>query len=556
MVTYHNYQQILDFQAQGEQQVLKQRRARRKFKKSLDGCLCCKKRRKKCDEVKPVCKGCLRNGLRCEWPKHVVVVVKTAVGDDVDADADADKDQIKEERGDSLVSDRSSDHEFLLLDQFLNIQLENKIGSPVSTADFDLNFDLPFPDSLETSPKPINQNHSIPGIELSYEDQLCYNQFINKFIPSLTASHCENEQFSPLKLFPPFASTHQLARDVFLACGATMLCFDSDEFHQLAHDKYVHSVNLLIQNLKDSPRACEDHLFVCVQMLQTLCLRDKNIGLNATKSASHLSAAYEILRKRKREIQGLSVLDRVLTEHFLLNYPITIMLCHHDKLSSKAVPSPFEFFDEFNEFLTTPIMNNNMDDPWNNHPIMGICQKASELSAKSTWICRLLQHPISQDTYSTSLDLKTKAFQELEFLSNYETTDKWKLVNISFAKSMLYGCLIITKKICQWDINLFELQDDVNNMIKEFKICYKHFDPKDVLIPIWGLFVCGSASTTMEQREFLTYAFVKIASKINSSLTLKVLKYLKIIWDEGNGDSQHVGFEFLFDTTVLDIVCS
>ncbi|KAJ9417925.1 hypothetical protein QL093DRAFT_2591373 [Fusarium oxysporum] len=32
------------------------------------GCLKCRKRRKKCDEVKPQCKGCIRNGLECTWP--------------------------------------------------------------------------------------------------------------------------------------------------------------------------------------------------------------------------------------------------------------------------------------------------------------------------------------------------------------------------------------------------------------------------------------------------------------------------------------------------------
>ncbi|EGU84579.1 hypothetical protein FOXB_04896 [Fusarium oxysporum f. sp. conglutinans Fo5176] len=32
------------------------------------GCLKCRKRHKKCDEVKPQCKGCIRNGLECTWP--------------------------------------------------------------------------------------------------------------------------------------------------------------------------------------------------------------------------------------------------------------------------------------------------------------------------------------------------------------------------------------------------------------------------------------------------------------------------------------------------------
>lgn len=32
------------------------------------GCLACRKRRKKCDEVKPICAGCSRNFLECTWP--------------------------------------------------------------------------------------------------------------------------------------------------------------------------------------------------------------------------------------------------------------------------------------------------------------------------------------------------------------------------------------------------------------------------------------------------------------------------------------------------------
>ncbi|KAL3483594.1 fungal Zn binuclear cluster domain-containing protein [Aspergillus germanicus] len=32
------------------------------------GCLQCRKRRKKCDEVRPRCSGCTRNSLACEWP--------------------------------------------------------------------------------------------------------------------------------------------------------------------------------------------------------------------------------------------------------------------------------------------------------------------------------------------------------------------------------------------------------------------------------------------------------------------------------------------------------
>ncbi|KAJ5107160.1 hypothetical protein N7456_003835 [Penicillium angulare] len=36
--------------------------------RSRNGCLCCRRRRKKCDEQKPVCVGCQRNKISCIWP--------------------------------------------------------------------------------------------------------------------------------------------------------------------------------------------------------------------------------------------------------------------------------------------------------------------------------------------------------------------------------------------------------------------------------------------------------------------------------------------------------
>lgn len=36
--------------------------------RSRQGCLTCRRRKKKCDEVKPICAACLRNTLGCVWP--------------------------------------------------------------------------------------------------------------------------------------------------------------------------------------------------------------------------------------------------------------------------------------------------------------------------------------------------------------------------------------------------------------------------------------------------------------------------------------------------------
>lgn len=44
-------------------------------KRSRTGCLCCRRRHKKCDEQKPACKFCLSKGITCEWPKMGAVFV-------------------------------------------------------------------------------------------------------------------------------------------------------------------------------------------------------------------------------------------------------------------------------------------------------------------------------------------------------------------------------------------------------------------------------------------------------------------------------------------------
>lgn len=41
---------------------------KKKITRTKTGCFCCRKRKKKCDERKPICSGCLRNNLTCVYP--------------------------------------------------------------------------------------------------------------------------------------------------------------------------------------------------------------------------------------------------------------------------------------------------------------------------------------------------------------------------------------------------------------------------------------------------------------------------------------------------------
>ncbi|GMM27763.1 hypothetical protein DAMA08_004790 [Martiniozyma asiatica (nom. inval.)] len=41
---------------------------KKKITRTKSGCFCCRKRKKKCDEQKPACSGCIRNNLECVYP--------------------------------------------------------------------------------------------------------------------------------------------------------------------------------------------------------------------------------------------------------------------------------------------------------------------------------------------------------------------------------------------------------------------------------------------------------------------------------------------------------
>ncbi|KLJ10836.1 hypothetical protein EMPG_09850 [Blastomyces silverae] len=48
------------------------RRTDRVFPRTRTGCFSCRRRKKKCDEVKPTCLACIRNQLDCSWPEVIL----------------------------------------------------------------------------------------------------------------------------------------------------------------------------------------------------------------------------------------------------------------------------------------------------------------------------------------------------------------------------------------------------------------------------------------------------------------------------------------------------
>ncbi len=83
MVNYREYQQIIKLDTRPSRisrtpsaspynkcmnEECNVQKPRKKITRTKTGCYCCRRRKKKCDERKPVCSGCLRNMLHCVYP--------------------------------------------------------------------------------------------------------------------------------------------------------------------------------------------------------------------------------------------------------------------------------------------------------------------------------------------------------------------------------------------------------------------------------------------------------------------------------------------------------
>lgn len=582
-ITYHQYQQIIDL----DYTMLKSRRTMKpNIIKTKDGCFNCKRRKKKCDEQKPHCKACIRNSLECIWPNHVKLrseIDNVADGKDKEVtlksiekkllpDLDQDIGAIVKELDLELrnsMSDFDSMfdlHNDFVLDQFLNIQSQN-----ISLDDSYLSYsnsDPVYGDTISFKPDLI-----IPGVKMSENGLICYDTFLNIMLKSISYSHCD-PKMSPTALILPFVESNYIVREVALACGASLLTYHRDSFKTEAIQRYNKVVGLLIKELKDTESSFGNHLFVCVQLLQTLCLRDKNIGFNITLCAAHFSSSYGIIKKRflthslpllqnSKALYKTTPLDRFLVDHFVLHYPLNIMLCRFSKLTD-SVPSPFKFFERFLHLLEQPVYGIKDSDPWLNHPVAGIGLKAQAIAAKCSWICRFLKTPASEEDLITYFSLLVDVTRELEILTKVlednPNLSPQQIANVHLSKAILYADLIILKKVCYYEKTTIEsLQETVNMIISEENLA-RQIDPEGCISSIWTLFIGASTSTTIEQKKFFSKMLKSMADQVHSTICLKILKYLNIVWVDDIGDDSesaplpHVGFEFLFDTTVLDII--
>lgn len=522
----------------------------KKLKRSKKGCFSCKKRKVKCDENKPNCKNCNRSKLQCQWPEDIhhryekVVCFKSALTN----------------KKESSIGEAwsSVQHNSFMRNSACGIQA------------------IPTPNSDMFSPSSVFPADEyrlwLPDVELSRQDAYFYFSFVDRFLPTI-AHPFIREKLSTARLLLRHTADFPILREVYLACGVSILAFDFPSYKEIAASRYSKALKSLYNVMKDaSINLWEDWLFNAVQMLQILCLRNNFTGYGSFHGLQHFRAAYTIITKRlqiyihdlhnsdnilplvtfgkdvtfPRFVSSFSPLNRILVENFIFNYSAVIFFCEHKALGS-IVPNPFEITALF-EFYSTA--DSSMEDNWFNINVFGPTTYAFEIAAKCTWTCRR-GLPLSVDNIEAHKELLANAEMNLRIVESAENNSPSIKINknIAITKLMLRGSIIMSRKMLNLErMCALDFQLEVNNMINDIANPYND----DIIFPVWSLFVGAFTSKLPIQWSFFRAKLVDLVHRSSSYTVQYILNYLDGIW-ELYGDEGP--FELLFNTNILDRTC-
>lgn len=379
-------------------------------------------------------------------------------------------------------------------------------------------------------------------------DSIFFSHFANRFLPTIAQPHFHHSL--PRKDLVLSAAAHsEMLREIFVACGASLVAFDNELYRAVAQQKYKLALLNFFGKIKHGVEGSEDWYFVAVQVLQTLSLRDAFGGANATRCAAHFSAAYKImvrLLNRPQVPEGepqYSPLEKVLIENFIFNYSITIFYCDHKKLT-RMVPNPFDFFSIANTKLAQ--MSYEDGSPQSSRMSM----LSFQIAAKCSWLCRL-KLPFDEAEQRLHFEMLLFAETILFSLESVDFSLQHVLVQntVSVAKVVLLASIILLRKMLDMEgVRAHHLQELVIKMVSNIGKPYN----QDIIFPIWSLMIGSSTALDNRHRGFFMRSLEKLVDISKSKIAMQVLNHLEGLWEIYEADEP---FELLFDTEVLDQVC-
>lgn len=262
------------------------------------GCLCCRKRKVKCDEAKPTCNTCDRLALVCEWQNPVMNVTNKWLAEytprkrkkriqfvNVNCELHSTSFPTKIE-DEAVVAELPQEIEVLPKD-YGKIRRQTKSEVDVDQA---------LRNYLRELGSSYVKNLSLRGltnVHMTQMQAMFFDAFVNGFMVAISPQ-LAHEKLQPPSVVIPRGINDPILMKVFYACGATYLSWNNKEYKAVAESEYQESMTEVRSqlNTNDFMDGNESNILI---MMVTLCLREKYQCNDRVRNSLFLIASIKII---------------------------------------------------------------------------------------------------------------------------------------------------------------------------------------------------------------------------------------------------------------------
>ena len=556
-----------------------------KLVRNRGGCLSCRKRKVKCDEMKPECKRCSKSNYVCFWPKD-------------------GNESLSHKSNFKLVKKSNSEIKFISMNK-------NTIKKAGVIDEDALIRRYIRENTLSVVPTILNG--------MNHREMFYYDAFINGFIVSIS-NQLAHEKLLPGTIIVPRGLQDPMIKKLCISCGESFIfrCQEgnirNDEIVVKVRNESLNILDELIRRIdNNSIMQCREWMLIYFILwnarqkflyegrhAQTINLisgieaiklwvetqkvygnENENVNVNDDHDDSGDLVKFEnadiyILGEEKASIEEVksfmlldklvnkrqmienmksdkiykaSAFERTLLETFVFNYSCTLLTI--DKSLIKCVPSPYEVFKLITPLLETPIFNCPV--PWMNNPTMGAALPIIEYQAKIIWLSFQYNDGYDDDVLEEIQRIYTQCENyEIPTIINVDYPDKiiHKLLESCYiSKIISIGVYIFATKILQRNKRV-EYDEKIRVSIeKMFEILNNISQYSQTgVIAKWAFVVTGCAIIDNEQRRKLRERLLKFIDVLKTGSLRTTVQFLDKVWDD------EIGLDALFIEDYLNLL--
>lgn len=460
------------------------------IKRSKKGCFTCRQRRKACDQIRPICSGCKRNLLACEWPQYENQTLR---------EFNARKAQLEEDQ-----SNTSS------------VRSDPTPKSPLQ----------PVEPSYKLSTSSLDDfyhenRNSVQKIlilrDTSLENYLAEENFLDIVFGRLISKIAPKKIQQKLSrhLIDLMASSEAILKATVCLGSSYILNRDGGPYNKIVSDTNYQEALIELQRIfKDTG---EDEVdLLALNAIVILTVREQNVGLGTHEVLKHLRALYFLINKRISKEGELNLFSFLLAvDAFLYHYSTNLLFYLPTQID--VLPDPFLLEKQLNLIYGYYTAKN--DDT---NPILSSSYDSFIISSQACYLYRQSTNPGKKACLAKILLLTIRRMLH------------HSLDLASYTKLRYHATNIVLHKIIDHEVSHKSptIQAEVNAIIS----CIPSVDLDwYLLLSSWSLFLCGLCCCKTDDRNVIRVLFLRNSSDGLMNSEQSIINFLEYVWSEDIG---------------------